>query len=152
MGLDMYLEKHTYVQNWDHMKDDEKTTITISGARAKDIKPERVTYIIEQVAYWRKANAIHQWFIDHCASGTDDCQPVYVSREQLQELYELAQGVLANPSDGPEVLPTQDGFFFGSTEYDEYYLQDMEETVRQLKVALAEDPDGWGSYYYRASW
>ena len=32
MGLDMYLTKRTYVQNWDYMKKSEKNYVTVKGA------------------------------------------------------------------------------------------------------------------------
>ncbi len=88
MGLDMYLEKKTYVKNWDHMGADERHEITVKrGAKARSsIKPERISYIIERVAYWRKANAIHKWFVKHVQGGKDDCGQYEVSREQLQAL------------------------------------------------------------------
>ena len=64
MGLDMYLKKHTYVKNWEHMSANEKTQVVITknGNPHPNINPERVSYIIEDVMYWRKSNQIHNWF------------------------------------------------------------------------------------------
>ena len=31
MGLDMYLEKRTYVKNWDHQTPEERHTVTVTG-------------------------------------------------------------------------------------------------------------------------
>ena len=86
MGLDMYLTKKTYVKNWDHEGPDARHTVTVTGPSASHIRPERISSIEEEVAYWRKANAIHQWFVDHCQNGIDECQQTYVTREQLTEL------------------------------------------------------------------
>ena len=36
--------------------------------------------------------------------------------------------------------PTHEGFFFGSTEYDEYYFADLESTIEQLEDV---EPDTW---------
>jgi hypothetical protein len=90
MGLDMYLNKRTYVKNWSHMDKSELHTVTIKmgGKKRADIKPERVSYIIEEVAYWRKFNALHGWFVTNVADGVDDCKEVYVSHENLMELHE----------------------------------------------------------------
>ena len=76
MGLDMYLYKKSYVQNWEHTPTENKHTISIKkgGKVRKDIKPERICYITEQIAYWRKFNALHGWFVNECASGVDECQ------------------------------------------------------------------------------
>lgn len=49
-----------------------------------------------------------------------------------------------------DLLPTQGGFFFGGTDYDEYYLRDLEGTVEMLDKALALD-DSW-SFEYQSSW
>ncbi len=60
MGLDMSLTKRTYVKNWDWMKPEDTHLVTVlKGGKPTGIKPERVGEIIEDVAYWRKANAIH---------------------------------------------------------------------------------------------
>ena len=56
--------------------------------------------------------------------------------------------VIANPEVAHELLPAQEGFFFGGTDYDEYYIQDLEDTVEICRRALADD----GDYCYQASW
>lgn len=147
MGLDMYLSRKTYVQRWEHQSPDEKYLVTVErGGKPTDIDPERVTYIIEQMGYWRKANAIHRWFVENTQGGVDECRESYVADEQLAELLDLCRRVSANHALAEELLPTQSGFFFGSTEYDEYYFQDIERTIGILDGL----PDG--DYYYQSSW
>lgn len=46
-------------------------------------------------------------------------------------------------------LPTQEGFFFGGTEYDEWYVDDLKETKRMVTEALADDD---ADYEYGSSW
>jgi hypothetical protein len=182
MGLDMYLEKRTYVKNWDWMKSEDRHQISVQrGGHPTEIKPERISHIIEQVAYWRKANAIHQWFVDNVQRGNDDCKEYYVQAEQLQDLLslctqvlnasELVDGEIANgytvedgkkipivesgktvknPSTAQQLLPTQEGFFFGSTDYDQWYIDDIKYTKDTLEKVLAEEP--CGDYYYSSSW
>jgi hypothetical protein len=66
MGLDMHLEKRTYVKNWNWTKLEERHEVIVTrGGQPTKIKPERITHIVEQVACWRKANAMHQWFVEH---------------------------------------------------------------------------------------
>src|SRR5262249_17916981 len=88
MGLDMYLTRRTYVKQWAHQKPEERheVTVTRGGKPRPDIQPARIKEIIEEVAYWRKANAIHAWFVKHVQSGEDDCGTYYVGREQLEQL------------------------------------------------------------------
>lgn len=142
---------------------------------------KKVSYIIEEAAYWRKSNQIHQWFVQNVQDGNDDCKDYYVSREQLKELVELCKTVLqtaktvdghvwngitwtqkdgevhdykpglviVNQEEIEELLPTASGFFFGSTDYDEYYMKDLQDTINMLEPLL-EDEDG--EYEYSSSW
>lgn len=152
MGLDMYLERQTYVENWDHMAPEARHEFRITkGGQPADVDPAKIKYIVEEAGYWRKANAIHQWFVDHVQNGTDDCHRYYVSHEQLKALRTLCTRVLACPDKAAELLPTQDGFFFGDTSYDEAYMDDLRATVKMLDAILDRERDD-GSYYYQASW
>ncbi len=160
MGLDMYLKKKTYVKNWDHYKPEDKTEVTVKkgGELHPTIKFDRVSYIVEDVAYWRKFNALHQWFVDNCQSGEDNCQESYVDESQIEE---LVNEVLKPINDAHEsgdmekaiqlaqdLLPTQEGFFFGGQEYDEYYFNDVKETLEVMTGLLEEG----GDFYYQSSW
>ena len=162
MGLDMYLSKKTYVKNWRHMSPEElhKITVKKGGKVRKDIKPERISYIVEEVGYWRKFNALHNWFVENCQGGVDECQVSDVSFENLQELLEVLKKVQSlKPKDGEvtineeklaELLPTSSGFFFGSTDYDEYYFEEIDRTIELLEELVKE---GEGEeFYYQASW
>jgi hypothetical protein len=152
MGLDMYLEKETYVKNWDFMKPEELYEITIKRGDkiVKHIKPERISKIVEEVGYWRKANSIHKWFVNNTQDGIDNCQRSYVSREDLQRLLETVNQVLQNHSLAKDLLPPESGFFFGSIEVDDYYFQDLEMTKIILDTVLTESIES--DFYYHASW
>lgn len=158
MGLDMYLDASYFIggkynTNVDDIVefDDEKKFSDRKHHykfRVGDIES-----ITTNVAYWRKANAIHKWFVDNCANGVDDCRRMYVDRSKLEELRNLCVEVIANPERAPELLPTESGFFFGSTNYDEWYMKDIEYTIEVLsKVLDNEDLNGDPSFYYQASW
>lgn len=150
MGLDMYLHKRTYVKNWDHQTADEKHQITIKkgGKIRKDIKRNRISSIIEEVAYWRKFNALHMWFVENVQKGVDDCGDYYVSDDKLKELLAELEQVVKDKSKAAEILPTASGFFFGGTEYDEYYFYAVKETIKILKELVKEG----GDFYYHSSW
>lgn len=154
MGLDMYLTKKTYVKNWNHMSDDEKHNVSVEGKSAKEIKPERVTYIEEEVAYWRKANQIHNWFVTNVQNGEDDCRSYYVEASQLEDLVNRCKEVLEDNSKAEELLPSIGGFFFGGTEYDEWYFKDLENTVELVGGILEEmkENDAYYEFYYESSW
>ena len=62
MGLDMYLTREAYIgAEFSHRQIDGTIFITKEGARVP-INFNQISEIIESVAYWRKANAIHKWF------------------------------------------------------------------------------------------
>ena len=155
MGLDMYLYKNTYYQE-----------VKSPGfAVPANIKPERVTTIIEKVGYWRKANAIHGWFVKNVQAGQDDCDEYPVRIRQLKELLDTVNKTIEayrrDPKSCAEILPVTEGFFFGDYEYDEWYLEDLEETKVILTEALTEAVDWenvdridsvWHSFTYCSSW
>lgn len=184
MGLDMYLAKKTYVGNFAHTPPSERyqVTATRGGKVVPEVRinPAKVTYITEEVAYWRKANAIHRWFVEHVQGEVDNCGTYYVPRETLAELlhtvervleastlqpgqvtvgYQFEEGqkkavtkqgqVIQDDTVARELLPTQEGFFFGSTEYDESYLEDLRYTRDVLRQALKDE---WADFEYSSSW
>ena len=151
MGLDMYLKKSTYVENWPHTPLEEKFNITImrGGFPYEKIDPEKISYITEQVAYWRKFNALHKWFVDNVQEGEDDCKEYHVSNEDLQNLLKTLEQIAENPEKASELLPTQGGFFFGGLEYDEDYMDNVRYTIDVIKKLLEEKS---GNIYYTSSW
>lgn len=158
MGLDMYLTKRTYVQNWDYMKESEKNHVSVKGANEKHIKPERVQYIIEQLCYWRKANHIHRWFVENVQGGEDDCGEYIVSLPELKQLMDVCYEVMTDNTKAQELLPTGEGFFFGGTNYDDFYFTQTSDTYKILKE-LVEELETYNTplnnrswINYRASW
>lgn len=173
MGLDMYLEaqrsQHEFA-GWERdatgsmigpLKRVELTGIP-DVIKTAGISPSAKSFIESyEIGYWRKANHIHNWFVDNCADGVDECQKIYVSREQLEKLRRLCIEVLANrdnPKKASELLPCAEGFFFGSSDYDEYYYDNVEDTVRILDAAIeiidSKPEEDWSEWHiiYQASW
>ena len=154
MGLDMYLSNKVYLSKYMDKDDSQRIekindVFGLAGDEEGDYGAKQVEF---RVAYWRKANAIHAWFVKNVQEGKDECQETWVSREQLEELVETCKQVIEKPKLATELLPPQSGFFFGSTEVDEWYLQDLEHTVKTLQKALAEPTFKKGDFYYQASW
>lgn len=105
---------------------------------------------IENVAYWRKANQIHKWFVENVQHGIDKCEPHEVTQEDLMDLCDLC--LKAIETKDASLLPPQSGFFFGSTNIDEFYWSDINETVALLNNII--DSQDWDNnrFYYRSSW
>lgn len=139
--------------------------------------------IFEQIGYWRKANHIHNWFVENVQDGIDECDTYEVTKEQLEDLLSVCKEVLNNSKlvkgkvvngqkyengkmvniyqDGEyiedssvaeELLPTTPGFFFGGTEYDEWYYKDVENTINIIENVLRTTDFKHEVVMYHSSW
>lgn len=155
MGLDMYLYANDYISGWSHSKIEAQERFR-AVAGALGIKPEWVAEgsphidVKIAVAYWRKANAIHAWFVDNVQDGKDECQEAYVSKHDLEMLH--AKCKFALETRNPNILPPRSGFFFGSTDVNQYYWSDLEDTVKMLDKILTNPRWDESSFYYQSSW
>ena len=181
MGLDMYLWKKTSL--YPFMIPDACTVdINISG-----VDPEKVTEITEKAAYWRKQSHIHNWFVEHVQDGKDNCEEYWVDKETMVSLVEKCKTIIHGWEweEGEEekpymerenctkktrelaerTLPQVDGFFFGGSEVNGWYLEGCKSTVQQLtpfieQMQVLEDTQGPMStrvtmpfdLYYQSSW
>ena len=87
--------------------------------------------------YWRKSNQIHQWFVENVQGGRDNCEEYSVSLDQLKLLSKTIEPALVSTAAASELLPTTEGFFFGSQEYDQYYFEDLKTTKTQIDKIVA---------------
>lgn len=75
-----------------------------------------------------------------------------------KKVYKREGEVVLNPEICEEILPTEVGFFFGGTDYDEYYVADIEDTIPMLQKVIDQHKEliklGYKeyniTYYYRA--
>ena len=169
MGLDQYLEirKNEYCSKYHQDKGSNLALeypkdITEFIPNLIDLSISRQTNY--EVGYWRKANHIHNWFMqncaqrDECGNPIDDCRPIEITVDKLEKLLDDCKKVLADHSLASSLLPTQSGFFFGSTEYSEYYFSEIERTIEIIEpvIKFIKHKLEIGSYiwevYYQASW
>ena len=147
MGLDMYLTAKVYLSQYN--EETKEISEKIASMMQTALVPKEVSF---EAAYWRKANAIHKWFVDNVQNGEDECKEYYVSRKDLQALIDTCKAVLKDNTLADSLLPPQAGFFFGSTDIDEYYRKDLEDTVESLeKIMVYFDNPKW-DFYYQSSW
>lgn len=103
----------------------------------------------EQLVYWRKCNQIREWFAQHLEEGVANCEYSMVTKDDIENLIADCYMVLDHHSLASEILPTSPGFFFGSTDYDEWYFEDLQYTITNLLKALGEvDWDKENMFYY----
>jgi hypothetical protein len=190
MGLDMYLNRCNR-KAWGFKNVNVEEAKDNNPKLYEEIKPylhERGEHyrwesIFEDVGYWRKANAIHRWFVENVQGGVDDCGCYEVSKEQLEELLaiciqvrdksKMADGMIengytyengkrepimesgkyiANSEIAAKLLPTTSGFFFGSTNYDEWYMEDIKHTIDVLTKVLETTDFDLEVIAYDSSW
>lgn len=106
-----------------------------------------------QVAYWRKANAIHGWFDNLKENGLDNCEDVTVTVPMLVKLRDTCYEVLTKHDEetAMDLLPPTEGFFFGSNNIDEWYWKDVQETYDVL-TNIIESSNEDDLYEYHAWW
>ena len=110
-------------------------------------------WIVEtEAGYWRKANQIHNWFVRECQDNIDGCQNTVLNLASLEKLYNLVTDIGKDKTLAMQLLPSQSGFFFGSTEYDNWYFDDLKYTKQLLKKLLRKDSSANWQFSYQASW
>jgi hypothetical protein len=165
MGLDMYLylQKNDYVSDFTRGVELEYPTELkeleeyIQKANFRSVE----TTTRYQVGYWRKFNALHSWIVEKLADGKDKCQPIKLTVSNVEELINICEKLLKdrNVELAKELLPTKDGDFFGSLEYDEWYFHDVLKTYEILNKVLqvvfndrkSLNPQDY-TIVYQASW
>ena len=132
MGLDMYLEKHD----------------KITGEIVPDNKLGT-----REVMYWRKANQIREWIVNNAGyDRQNNCVDFPLSKETLIRLRDDCKRVIDDKSLAKKILPTRSGFFFGSTEYDDWYYDEVRETYVRLKEIIRETDFNKYEICYWESW
>ena len=98
------------------------------------------------VAEFRKANFLMNFF-----EYDGNCELKEISRDEVELLLENCVKVLNGHSLAGELLPTQDGFFFGSTEYDDEYFYKVQDVLAKGSKILVET-DWENSVLYFEAW
>ena len=182
MGLDMYLEASYSTRAYERPTDQDYADMRegkeVKVARSMELEDaiaaigfedapidyayNHFTYVFPIIT-WRKANAIHKFFVDEVQDGDDNCERHWVSLENLKELLTRINEILKiedkeeRKTKASKILPTEDGCFFGSLDYEDWYFQDLERTKITLEKLFeyeeqAEDGKHFDNFYYQSSW
>lgn len=153
MGLDQYISAHIYVPL-------KKIEDAIAGtpAIAKRLNTEGHGAVVRvQIAQFRKFNALHG-YIKKRVGEIENLQEVPIN-DLIDEMYEDCKLILATKdskdgnADAIQRMPPTEGFFFGSTEVDRWYYNDMKELHDLLSdlIKISEMNDST-AFSYRAWW
>lgn len=129
MGLDMFLtvrKKDNPIFDWDNDVED---------------------------VYFRKLNWIRNWLVKHLRLNEDECaEDVLVPKEKLEELLSDVRAVLNNHDLAEQLLPTKGGFFFGGTDYSDYYFDSLIGIETEIQALLTTTDFEIEDVYYDESW
>jgi hypothetical protein len=165
MGLDMYLSARKHINKIDWNKLDRDNGINYAAATFPEwnnvVEAAGVATLVDEdsiygvdvsvnVAYWRKVNSVHGWFVENVQRGEDDCGEYYVSHAKLKELVNACTLAITNKD--PSIMPPQEGFFFGGTDVDEWYWHGLMDTIKQIQPIIDRPDFESLSFYYQSSW
>lgn len=166
MGLDMYLGKRRFFFSKDTRKKLVDNNTEFNGLKG-------VTSVDSPEIYWRKFNALHNWFVNNVQDGNDNCQPHSVNIEDITKILQILIKIkIANDEykEGRlgererdeicmDLLPPTEGFFFGNTNFDDYYFNDVEYSIIEFQRVLSEyesekdkKSEYFDEHYYQSSW
>lgn len=122
MGLDISVIK-IHVDQEDQNKTEEEIYNTKLG---------------EEILYYRKVNFLIPFFEDSILYEEAGFILSSVHKDEIKNLIDFCEMVLKNREKAPEILPTEEGFFFGSTEYDDYYFKCVQNVLNDFKMLLKD--------------
>ena len=164
MGLDMYFfaKKTTYksFSKWDEPDRTNKVNYPEDLKIFSDYIYDRnfksvQTETIYQIGYFRKFNALHSYIVKTFANGVDDCRDIILYKEDVEQIKKVLDDVLnahQQVEKAKELLPTQSGCFFGGTDYDEYYFEDVKVAADLMQKLLDKFDFEKYQLIYEASW
>lgn len=109
--------------------------------------------IVEAREYsFRKVNALQGYFEDNFEE-IQNGEEFYFDEEHILKLKKVTDWILKNKDDKDYIskyLPPADGFFYGSSDVDEWYFQDVEH-INKVMREIMSTPNRV-SYKYWAWW
>lgn len=95
-------------------------------------------------AYFRKVNFIFAYFQNIGKMHNDYF--AFADVDDVDDLIDRCERVLKDHRLAHNLLPTRDGFFFGSTDYDDWYFSDVKDCLRQMRKFRKLLTEGYNGY------
>lgn len=149
MGLDQYIFKAKKPLDEDYYEKIGEIKTAIDGTEFEDVDA-----VIEQIAYFRKDQWLHNYFDRLCEEktnhGLDNCDYLVFSAHDLHNFIRTCEYVLHCDSIAiaQEELPIADNHVYDDEYYDEWYFDSIKFAVKKLKPLLVENTQ----YVYWAWW
>lgn len=95
----------------------------------------------KNIGYFRKVNFLIPFFEKRRHMEIENCEDLVIEKEDVKELIRRCKEVLTNHELAEKLLPARAGFFFGNTEYDNSYYEDVYDVLQTFKTILLEFDD-----------
>jgi len=176
LGLDQFLTQELYVKHWDHKEKNYKMTLTDPDGKIVDCRnASEVSFEVGYwrkancIHKWFVDNV--QEGVDDCGKYYVTREQLTELRELCQKVLDTVETIQGDVKTGvrydqngrtqltqpgelvaqkaicEKLLPNQSGFFFGGTDYDNFYLDDLRHTIE-----IIDGVGEGGSIYYSSSW
>lgn len=144
-----YWKKDNHIHNWfvENIQngDDDCGYYEVSEEKLREL-----LQVCEKVVGWKpKRKVLPHFHRQGCKAGLrrrEDVPFLYRTFYKEKPLSKDRLELLEN------LLPTTSGFFFGSVDYDTYYFEGVEETIKIIKKSLSETDFEKEILVYHSSW
>lgn len=102
-----------------------------------------------ELAYFRKVNFLVKFMENY--EELENCTPMTLTKELVEELiescdkvinlYETTENKIDFEKGAKEILPTTAGFFFGSTDYDDWYIDNVKDVKKEMETNVLPEFD-----------
>lgn len=81
----------------------------------------------KELLFFRKVNFLLPFF-----DYTENCEDIEINKQQVEDLVDTCKQVLKEKSEAKTLLPNTKGFFFGSTDYNKMYFNNVKLVLQQF--------------------
>lgn len=136
---EIYWRKANHIHKWfvDNVQNgnDDCGTYYVSREQLRELL-DTVTKVLE-------SSELQIDMVENGATASPETGGVFVTNWEVGK-------AIKDPTIAQELLPCTSGFFFGGTDYDQYYYEQLEDTSKELERILASE--NGGTFYYHSSW
>lgn len=100
--------------------------------------------------YGRKINFLQNRISEIIEHEVNNITFYEISLDDVKQIIEDCQFIKEHPDSAEDMLPTVEGFFFGSTEYGDLYFEDIDYLLESLPVFIKGSDENTRYIYY--SW
>lgn len=102
----------------------------------------------EELAYWGSSGWLYYHFFKNKFGGYQNDTYVFVEKEWLEELVDIAVEVIVNPEKASELLPVK----HEHDRYDLFYFRNLIDTIYELREIIKSFDWKNEELYFYASW